>query len=79
MNLFQCEKRHKFYVSICVFDLPIFVAIYFVNFACHFEYRVYSHAKSLQSKSIAKIGFELSQKMQKKLGKKVQAKIGTLL
>ena len=39
-----------------LFNLPIFVDIFFVTFACHFEYRVYWHAKSLQSKSIAKIG-----------------------
>ena len=55
MNLFKYEKRHKFHVSICVFNLPVFAGIIFVTYACHFEYRLNWHAKSLLSKSIAKI------------------------
>ena len=71
MDLFKCETRHKFHLSICVFNLPIFEAIIFVTFACHFEYRVNWHAKSLPTKSIAKIGTLNAQK-------KVPTKIGTL-
>ena len=56
VDLFKCEKRHKFHVSICIINLRFFVAIIFVTFACHFEYRVNWHVKRLQSKSIAKIG-----------------------
>ena len=55
-GLFKCEKTPKFHVSICVCNLPIFVATIFVTLACHFEYRLNWHAKSLQSKSIAEIG-----------------------
>ena len=58
-------------MSICVFNLPIFVAIIFVTFACHFEYRVNWPAKSLQSKSIVKIGTL-------NLRRKALAKISTL-
>ena len=46
----------------CIFNLPIFVASIFVTFACHFKCRVNWHAKSRQSKSIAKIGIWVSKK-----------------
>ena len=71
MDLFKCETRHKFHLSICVFNLPIFEAIIFVTFPCHFEYCINWHAKILPTKSIAKIGTLNAQK-------KVRAKIGTL-
>ena len=46
VDLFKCEKRHKLHVSICIFNLLIFVAIILYTFACHFEYRVNWHAKT---------------------------------
>ena len=33
MDFFKCEKRHKFHLSICIFNLPIFVGIIFVTLA----------------------------------------------
>ena len=56
MDLFKCAKRYKFHVPICTFNLPISVAIVFVNWACHSEYRVHWRAKSQQGKSMVKIG-----------------------
>ena len=84
VDLNKCEKRHKFHVSICLFSLPIFVAIIFVTFAYNFEYHVNWPAKLLQSKkSIAKIGTlnlkkKYGQKLAREVRKKICSKIGAL-
>ena len=82
MNLFKCEKRRKFHVSSCLFNLPIFVAIICVTFVCHFEYRVNWHAKSLQSKALRKFAPECQKKKLQEhdinVQKKERAKIDKL-
>ena len=69
-------------MSICIFNLPIFVVIIFNFFACHFEYHVKWHAKVYKVKASQ----NLAPKCQKKkvqehdvhVQKEVRAKIDLL-